>query len=157
MATPASPHDVVEKVVRIAARPETIFPFFTDPAKMLRWKGIDNALDARPGGIFRVNLNGRDIVRGEYVEIVPYTRIVFTWGSENGTLPIPPGGTTVEVTFSPDGEGTLVRLRHSGLASLELREAHAIGWKYFLARLTIAAEGGDPGPDTWDMAGPIDQ
>jgi hypothetical protein len=58
------------------------------------------------------------------------------------------------VTFSPDGEGTLLRLRHSGLSSLELRESHAIGWKYFLARLTIVAEGGDPGPDTWDMAGP---
>lgn len=32
--------DVVQQEVRIAARPETIFPFFTDPEKMKRWQGL---------------------------------------------------------------------------------------------------------------------
>ena len=44
--------DVVEREVRIAARPETVFAFFTDPVKMLRWKGISATLDPRPGGIY---------------------------------------------------------------------------------------------------------
>ena len=70
--------DVVEREVRIAARPETIFPFFTDPAKMVRWKGVHATLDPRPGGIYRVDVTGRDVARGEYVEVVPYTRVVFT-------------------------------------------------------------------------------
>ncbi len=40
--------DAVEKEVRIAARPETIFPFFTDPEQMVRWKGTSATRDPRP-------------------------------------------------------------------------------------------------------------
>lgn len=85
----------VEREIRILARPETIFPFFTDPAKMVRWKGTEAALDPRPGGIYRVNVTGQNIARGEYREIVPYSRIVFTWGWE-GDAAVPPGSTTIE-------------------------------------------------------------
>ncbi|MBI3455682.1 MAG: DUF4242 domain-containing protein [Candidatus Rokubacteria bacterium] len=38
----------VECEVRIAARPETVFAFFTDPAKMTRWKGLRATLDDHP-------------------------------------------------------------------------------------------------------------
>ena len=41
MATPAS--DAVVREVRVAARPETVFPFFTDPDRMVRWKGRGRA------------------------------------------------------------------------------------------------------------------
>ena len=81
----------LEKEVRIAARPETIFSFLTDPEKMTRWKGKRAFLDPRPGGIYRVDINGRNIARGEYVEVVPYSRVVFTWGWEGDSSPLPPG------------------------------------------------------------------
>ncbi len=42
--------DVLERVVRIAARPETVFSYFTDPKKMTLWKGISAQLDPQPGG-----------------------------------------------------------------------------------------------------------
>jgi len=137
MASPDT--EAVEREVRIPARPETIFPFFTDPAKMARWKGIHATLDPQPGGVYRVNINGRDVARGEYVEIVPYSRIVFTWGWEDDGSPVPPGSSTVEVLLIPDGEATIVRLRHSGLP----RDQHAIhreGWDHFLPRLMLAVE-----------------
>ena len=140
--------EAVEREVRVDARPEVVFAFFTDPAKMVQWKGMSCALDARPGGIYRCDLNGRDVIRGEYVEISPYTRIVFTFGWEGESPLVAPGGSTVEVTFTPDGAGTLVRLRHSGLIS-EAAMEHAQGWDHFLPRLVIAAGGGDPGPDPW--------
>ena len=41
--------DVVELEVRIAARPETVFAFFTDPVKMLRW--IRYQCDLGPPGL----------------------------------------------------------------------------------------------------------
>ncbi|MPZ50428.1 MAG: hypothetical protein GEU75_14200 [Dehalococcoidia bacterium] len=144
--------DTIEREVRVAARPEVVFEFFTDPVKMMRWKGTGAMLDPRPGGIYRVVVTAHDIAKGEYVEIVPYSRIVFTWGWENS--PIPPGSTTVEVSFVPDGEGTLIRLRHSGLASEAVME-HDRGWDHFLSRLVIAAAGGDPGPDPL-AAGDVD-
>ena len=72
----------VEREVRIEASPEVVFQYFVDPARMVEWKGKDAALDARPGGIYRVSVTDRDIARGEYVEVVPHSRIVFTWGWE---------------------------------------------------------------------------
>lgn len=138
--------DYVEKEVRIAARPEVVFEFFTDPVKMVRWKGVDAMLDPRPGGTYRVNVTGKEIAVGEYVELVPHSRVVFTWGWEGS--PIAPGSTRVEVTLTPDGDGTLLKLRHSGLAG-EAALQHAEGWDHFLPRLALAAAGEDPGPDPW--------
>ena len=145
--------DAVTREVRIKAPPEVIFPFFTDPAKMIEWKGTEAMLDPRPGGVYRVNVTGRETARGEYLEITPYSRIVFTWGWENS--PVPPGSTTVEVDLTPDGEGTLLRLRHRGLAGETVGE-HAVGWDHFLPRLAEVAAGGDPGPDPWIQAPPED-
>lgn len=144
--------DVVEREVRIAARPETVFAFFTDPDKMVRWKGRSADLDPRPGGIYRVEISDQVIVRGEYVEVSPPTRVVFTWGWEgqeaNPSEPhaVPPGSSRVEVSLEPDGDGTLVRLRHLDLPEAS-REIHGQGWDLYLGRLAVAAAGGDPGPE----------
>ena len=140
--------EVVERETRIAARPETVFSFFTDPAKMTRWMGIEATLDAWPGGVYRVNINGRDIARGEYLEVVPNTRVVFSWGWEAEGNPLPPGSTNIEISLVADGDGTALRLRHLGLP-VDQRDAHGEGWDHYLPRLVIAAEGRDPGPDPW--------
>jgi uncharacterized protein YndB with AHSA1/START domain len=136
--------EAIEREVRIAARPEVVFGFFTEPAKMMLWKGSDVALDPRPGGIYRAVINQQAIARGEYLEVQPFSRIVFTWGWENS--PLPPGSTTVEVTLTPDGDGTIVRLRHTGLSGEAVLE-HTQGWDHYLPRLQAVAEGRDPGPD----------
>jgi uncharacterized protein YndB with AHSA1/START domain len=140
--------DAVVREVRIAARPETVFPFFTDPVQMVKWKGVEAELEPRPGGIYRVNVTGRQVARGEYVEIVPHSRVVFTWGWEGEGGPIRPGQSTVVVDLIPDGDGTLVRLTHRDLP-VEARGNHAEGWEHFLPRLAVAAAGGDPGADPW--------
>jgi len=139
----------VELEFTIQARPEIVFAFFVDPLKYRRWKGEDAELDPRPGGIYRVLMTSRDVVRGEYVAVEPPRRVVFTWGFE-GNAGIPPGSTTVEVTFEPGAtpDTTLVRLKHHGLPDESARESHAMGWRHLLERLVIAAAGGDPGPDT---------
>lgn len=137
----------IEREVRIDATPETVFEFFTDPAKMVRWKGTEATLDPRPGGVYRVRMNERAITRGEFVEVDPPNRIVFTWGWEGDFVATPPGSSTVEVTFTPDGDGTLVRLVHRDLPTAESVEAHGHGWDMYMPRLAIAAAGGDAGPD----------
>ena len=139
---------VVEREIRIDARPETVFGFFTDPALLLRWKGLEADLEPRPGGIYRVVVNARSTIRGEYVEVEPPTRVVFTWGFEGSDGTLPPGASTVEVTLTPDGEGTLLRLVHRDLPAPE-RELHGQGWDHFLERLRKAAAGDDQGPDPW--------
>ena len=138
----------VEREVRIDAPPEVIFKFFVDPEQMIRWKGVEATLDPRPGGIYRVNVTGADVVRGEYVEVSPNDRVVFTWGWEGEGNPVPPGSSTVEITLVPDGASTLVRLRHHGLPGGP-EDRHAEGWEHYLARLAAAAAGRDTGPDPW--------
>jgi uncharacterized protein YndB with AHSA1/START domain len=139
---------VVEREIRIDARPETVFEFFTDPALMLRWHGLEADLEARPGGIYRVVVNSRSTILGEYVEVEPPTRVVFTWGFEGADGLLPAGASTVEVTLTPDGGGTLLRLVHRDLPE-HARELHGQGWDHFLERLRLAAAGDDPGPDPW--------
>ncbi|MBI2706607.1 MAG: SRPBCC domain-containing protein [Actinobacteria bacterium] len=46
-------------------------------------------LDAGPGGICVVDLGGGAVMRGEYVELVPYERIVFIFGWDTTSTPPP--------------------------------------------------------------------
>jgi uncharacterized protein YndB with AHSA1/START domain len=138
--------DLVHEV-RIAAPPEAVFPFFTDPAQYVRWKGRTAELEPESGGLYRVDIDG-NVVRGEFVEVDPPRRVVFTWGWEGG--PLPPGSTTVEVDLTPDGDGTIVRLTHRGLPE-EAKSEHAAGWEHFLPRLASVAAGVDPGADPWTV------
>jgi uncharacterized protein YndB with AHSA1/START domain len=134
--------------IRIAAPPETVFPYFTDPARMTDWMGIAALLDPRPGGTFRVEANGRDVVLGEFVEVEPPHRVVFTWGFDGADPFVAAGSTRVEVTLQPDGDGTLLTLLHHGLAD-PARDPHADGWSHYLARLAPVAAGRPPQPDPW--------
>jgi uncharacterized protein YndB with AHSA1/START domain len=143
---PRDETSVVEHEVLVDASPETVFAFFTDPAKMVRWMGEEATLDPRPGGLCRVAFAGASAMLGEYVEVVPYTRVVFSWGWEIDLLAVPPASTMVEVTLAPDGDGTRVHLNHRHLPSTTL-EFHRQGWRHYLGRLDVAAGGRDPGPD----------
>jgi uncharacterized protein YndB with AHSA1/START domain len=143
--------EAVEREVRIAASPETVFDFLVDPEKQILWMGRRAELDARPGGIYRVEINEQSTARGEFVEVDPPSRVLMTFGWEGqetgeGAHDVPPGSSRVEVTLEPDGDGTLVRLRHYGLPE-QAREMHGQGWELYLGRLAVAAAGGDPGPD----------
>ena len=148
-----SQDEAVKRQVRVAASPETVFSYFTDSQKMVEWKGFNATLDPRPGGVYRVEISSENVARGEYVEVVPYTKIVFTWGWEGDGAPVPPGSTTVEVTLIPDGDHTIVRLRHYGLP-VEAQDLHGEGWDHYMPRLAMAASGGDPGPDPFRSSHP---
>jgi uncharacterized protein YndB with AHSA1/START domain len=132
--------------IMIDATPETVWPFLTEPAKHVQWNGSVVDIDPRPGGLYRVLMAGASQAAGEYVEVVPQERIVFTFGWENEGNPISPGSTTVEITLHPEGNKTLVRLVHRGLPDDAVGN-HTDGWDHYLHRLSTVAVGRDPGPD----------
>ena len=133
------PEGVIQLERRIAAPPETVFTYFTDPVRYQRWQGVAAELDPRPGGIFRVTMNESGfIARGEYVEVDPPRRLVFTWGWED-VEGLDPGASTVEVMLEPEGDGTLLRLRHSGLPSEPAAQLHTYGWGIGLDQLVEVA------------------
>jgi uncharacterized protein YndB with AHSA1/START domain len=139
--------DVIERVVTIAASPETVFRLLTDPEEYVRWKGQRAEFDPRPNGGFRVLFpNGTDIVAGTFVELIPPRRVVYTWGWEGNAL-VPPGSSTVEIDLEPAGSGTRLRLVHRGLPVPAIAR-HAEGWDFFLPRLVAVASGSLSSTDT---------
>jgi uncharacterized protein YndB with AHSA1/START domain len=141
-------HDdgVVEVSVHVAAQPETVFPYFTDPDRYVQWMGGSATLDPVPGGTYRVRMRDGIEASGKFVEIDPPHRVVFTWGWTQGYA-VPPGSTRVVVTLHAEHGGTLVVLRHHDLPDHEQRDHHRNGWELYLARLDLRIRGGDPGPD----------
>ena len=77
--------------ILIDATPETIFPFLTEPEKYIEWEGTEAELDPRPGGVYRVLIAGEHQSAGEFVEVVPNERVVYTFGWEQEGNPITPG------------------------------------------------------------------
>jgi uncharacterized protein YndB with AHSA1/START domain len=75
-------------------------------------------------------------VHGEYTEVRPPERLVYTWTWE-GEPELMRGseGTVVEVDFVDDGDGTLVVLTHRGFAHEEIRDMHGEGWRGCLDNL----------------------
>jgi len=124
--------DVLTATVRIAAPPADVFPYFIDPALMVQWIGEWADLRPEPGGRFALDIS-KTPVRGEYVEVVPPRRVVFTWGVA-GKDSLPPGSTTVEVVLTADGPDTIVELFHHDLPAEEL-DGHLKGWTAMLDRL----------------------
>lgn len=144
---------IVER--RMNGSPEVVFEYFTDPAKHVLWQGTGAELDPTPGGVYLVEMTPASRVRGRYLEIDFPRRIVLEWGIEAEPHPavpavvytVPPGSTTVEITFTPDGQGTIVRVVQSGLAHDDAAGFTTVGWTGYLDRLLRLIAGRDPGPD----------
>lgn len=133
--------DTVSREVTIAAPPETVFGFLTDPDRIVQWMGRRIAADARVGGEVVVDMNGFDIAHGKFVEVTPYTRVAYTWGwASLDPDALKPGASLVEYTLEPHGEGTLLKMVHSGLTALTA-PGYNEGWGDLLARLASVAEG----------------
>jgi uncharacterized protein YndB with AHSA1/START domain len=143
----------VEVQHRVDGSPEAVFAYFTDPEKYRRWQGVEVDLDPRPGGVYAVALAPEVWVRGEYLAVEPPHRLVFSWGVESSIgLPrcfqgVPPGSSMVEVRILPDGDGTIIRVRHMGLPDEEASWGTGVGWDGYLPRLVAILGGDEPGED----------
>lgn len=144
----------VEREIAIAASPETIWELLVDAHQATRWMGRAASFDLRPGGGYRVEVIPGHTARGEFVEIEPPRRLVYTWGWEPASGDsVPSGSTTVEFELIPTGDGTVLRFSHRELPSADAAASHAHGWDHYLERLALVAAGADPGPDPWISTG----
>jgi len=143
---------IVEPLVLIKhfkATPERVFAAFTDKAVMQSWYGPETMtvphceVDARVGGQYRVEMHrangGVSVVTGEFKEIVPHERLVFSWGWLNGTGRNPE--TTVTLTFKPADGGTELTLVQTGFLEEGFREGHREGWTSAWNALEAALDG----------------
>ena len=132
----------IERLIK--APRDQVYTAWTDPAQIKQWFGPENVqtrdliADARVGGTFRwdlTNSEGEDMtILGEYRELQPGKKIVFTWQWEDDEewenhISI----VTVELDDA-DG-GTKLRLRHEQLPNEESRDGHRQGWNSTLNKL----------------------
>lgn len=125
---------------RIAASPSTVYRYLTESEKWILWQSENADLDPRPGGHFLLEMENGMRARGQFVELVPDARVVFTWGWVDRPG-IPPGSTEVTVELIEEDGGTLLILTHRALPDDEVT-AHREGWLLHLPRLAEVASTG---------------
>lgn len=147
-ATPDA--DAIVSEIHIAAPPERVFQALVDPMQVVQWWGqigvyrcTEFHSDLRAGGKWRsagVDGQGHAFEAfGEYLEIDRPRLLVFTWvASWTGDLK-----TTVSWTLEARSQGTLVTIRHSGLAAHpELAQKYS-GWPRMMGWLQAFMERGE--------------
>jgi uncharacterized protein YndB with AHSA1/START domain len=131
----------------IKASPEQVYNAWLDPVTMRRFMSprpdmhvSEARSDARVGGRFFVLMQGDKPYphEGTYLELVPYSRLAFTWEA-----PWSAPGTRVDISLTPVAEGTEVVLTHGKFMSEESRDNHLQGWTGILGKLDALFAGGE--------------
>ncbi|HEY2800630.1 MAG TPA: SRPBCC domain-containing protein [Chthoniobacterales bacterium] len=140
-----SQQDIRLEIKRFINAPrDRVYAAWTDPAQLKEWFGPEDVqtlifrADVRVGGRYRWDLRSPDgeemTAFGEYRELVPGRKIVFTWkwdDDENWAA----HDSLVMVELSDHDRGTNVRLTHVQLPSEESRDRHNEGWNSLLDKL----------------------
>ena len=125
---------------RIAASAERLFDAWLDPASLALWMRRDGGepsqvvADPRVGGSFSFTMLdrfGESVHMGTYRLIDRPRALEFTWRSHTTNE----ADSLVRVTFEPDGDATVVEVRHERLPDAEAASKHSEGWTEILGRL----------------------
>ena len=142
---------VVEKSVTVSVPVRRAFEVFTAEIGTwwpLRTHAVDTersetvVMEGRVGGrLFERTPTGEEHVWGTLVAWEPPNRIVYSWHPGRGEET----AQEVEITFSPEGEGTRVDIRHYGWEKLGDRLEETVasyneGWDKVIAVYARAAE-----------------
>jgi uncharacterized protein YndB with AHSA1/START domain len=149
MATPetAPNADEIVSEIQIGAPPERVFQALVDPSQVVKWWGqtgiyrcTEFQCDLRPGGKWisagKDGEGRRFEISGEYLEVDPPRLLIQSWmATWTGDVV-----TTVRWELEPAQKGTLVRIRHSGLAAHpEIAKSYR-GWPRMLGWLQALLE-----------------
>ena len=141
----AHPKKLSLKIKRfIKAPPDRVYAAWTDLVQLKKWFGPENVktrdliADVRVGGQFRwecTDPEGKEVtISGEYRELQPGTKIVFTWRLEEDE-DWKNHSSLVTVEFFDREGGTEIRLTHENLPTEPSLEAHTQGWKSAVDKL----------------------
>ncbi len=91
-------------------------------------------IDFRVGGKYNIEFKNHGVANfGEFLEIIPNKKIVFSWCQTFGEDQKP--DTTVTIQLFEEGAKTRLVLAHTGFKSLEIQENHRGGWENGVADL----------------------
>lgn len=133
---------------------EIVFRAWTEPEHVKQWLHPSPEwstplaeIDLRVGGAYRFGIHspehGTFYEVGEYVEISPPARLVYTchYEAEGCDFEMPTEEMVVTIAFEESGAGTRVVLEQAGYLRVEDRDAQQNGWPSFLDTLARYLEG----------------
>jgi len=129
-------------IKRVFAAPrQTVFSAWTEPEELRKWWRVGEnwttpvaEVDLRVGGRFVLGTKPPEgdlhVIRGEFREVTPPSRLVYTWRVDGGGLE----ENEVTVEFRPIGKNTEVTITHAQLSS-ESAASSGAGWEAVLKSL----------------------
>lgn len=130
----ANGHGVVRVEERYEAGIEQVWSAITDPRRLADWYGHVEG-DLRPGGTFRLHVHasgwgggGRVVVCERPVRLVVTTRESNEADAQGGKKDVPPFDEVIEVSLTPAGDGTGVRIEAAGIP-LDKVQFFGVGWQ----------------------------
>lgn len=117
-----------------------VYAAWIDPQALCRWMGPGEvscehaAVDLKVGGSYEIHMQTEDglmVAHGEYIDIVPEQKLVFSWQWRPGTFT----GSIVSLLFEDLGAQTRLKLTHTQLPDQEKTRHHSEGWNGCLLKL----------------------
>jgi len=132
----------------VATKPEKIYRAFLEGDALAKWlppNGFTctvHELDAKAGGRFKMSFRNfttghSHSFGGDYLELVPYERIIYTDKFDDPNLP---GEIQVTVTLKQVSCGTELHIVQAGLPDVIPPEACYLGWQQSLRNLARLVE-----------------
>jgi uncharacterized protein YndB with AHSA1/START domain len=116
---------VIKQSYYFEAPPERVFRALTDSKDLVKWLLVKAEVDLRKGGDYSFeNLLGTHWT-GKVISLEKNKAVSFSWIAN----------TTVMFEVTKKGDGTLLKLRHTGLEDPELFAKISQGWAYYLTNL----------------------
>ncbi|MFO1171838.1 MAG: SRPBCC family protein [Hyphomicrobiaceae bacterium] len=137
----------------LATKPEKVYRAFLDADALVKWlppNGFTakvHHMEAKAGGTFRMSFTNfstgnSHAFGGDYLELVPHERIVYTDKFDDPNLP---GVMHVTIALKAVSVGTEVNIEQAGIPPAIPVEACYLGWQESLMQLARLVEPDIPG------------
>lgn len=127
---------------RFTATADRLWRAWTDPQALMKWFGpagtqrvLQADTDVRVGGAYQVGFVTEDgqahYANGEYQEVEPQRRLVFTWAWRD----TPDDTSLITLEFTPVQGGTELAFLQTPFVDQATRDGHETGWAGAMDRL----------------------
>src|SRR5688500_16099405 len=132
----------------LQAKPDRVYRAFIDPDAMVKWlppngfTGKVHEMDARVGGSYKMSFTNFSTGNshsfgGEFVEMVPNEKLVYTDKFDDANLP---GEMRTTIELKQVSVGTEINIEQEGIPEAIPLEACYLGWQESLALLKMLVE-----------------